>query len=177
VAKFGDIPTTDDMVASAISFTPTGTVAATDVQAAIAEVASEVGMASGPMGLIASQTLTANSSVYSVTGNTDFTLVNVSLTAGRTYKIYLHSAMSSAGTGDWQLFALTGEAVNTYIGRYGNPLAGGLTVQVDASVLFVPQTTRIQTIQIQATRVSGSTIQFLAGATQPRQLWIEDPGA
>lgn len=66
-SSFSPVSGTDDQTAAEVAFTPTGTIAATDVQTAIAEVASEAGSA------------TADDTAYAISwdGNTDAATKNV----------------------------------------------------------------------------------------------------
>lgn len=101
--------TTDAHDASAISFAPTGTIAATDVQAAIAEVASEAGGAWTTI-IKPSDTPRTNNTV---SADPD---LQVTLSANTNYLIRLKVSMTTNATADSR-YALTFAGTTTRVRR------------------------------------------------------------
>ena len=111
--------------ASAISFSPTGTVAATDVQAAIAEVASEASGGSGYRTLVTLDTDRTNST----SSFADVTGLTFSVSSGVTYRFEAFLVFESQATTTGFRFAVNGPASPTIL-AYGVRATAGAASDV-----------------------------------------------
>lgn len=198
MTKFGSIPATSDLAASDTVFTPTGTVAATDVQAAIAEVASEAhgmpaGGASGTvltknsatdydatwtapsggsvLGLIGRTSSTASVGPFT-TNTTDLQLV-VSLLTSAIYRVHYSATWDfSSSPATAKFDALFSDQSNT--ARAGSAGYYAQSGRLSFDYLYIPPASGSRTLSITWTATGGPPGLTLAGASYDvRSLWIE----
>jgi hypothetical protein len=163
-------------VASSIGFTPTGTIAATDVQAAIAEVALEAGGGTGR--LIAYTVNTAgNQSITSATLADLPTNIAVTFTAPASGKVLVRLSATAGGTTTGNGFQTWGlrESTSIIAGATGESIAvredsGGGTEQLHGVtkafyISGLTPTTSYTYKWAAASSVSGAT--FKAGTNSP----------
>lgn len=125
-----------------------------------------------PWGIVARQSLTVDSSGFTVSGATDMT---VSFTADvtRLYKIVWHTPWQLTSTGRWLITANDGSDFHRLADVADSEGPSGV---FDAAVYWEPSA-GAKTLTVNVTEiVNGSTLQFIAGATFPRQFWVEDIG-
>jgi hypothetical protein len=166
---------TDAHDASAISFTPAGTIAATDVQAAIEEVASEAG-GSSTLGVLGRATITASQSGISTTV-TDITGLSVTITAASSRLIRVTVSVRfffSAATQTGQLYINEG-ATDLHQTSFFASL-NSAAYDATASVLLTPSAGS-HTYKARAARFGGSgTLSISADPVAPCYILVEDLG-
>lgn len=119
---------------------------------------------------------TSNSAAYSVTGNSDMVMTNVSARNDRDYVIKLHANHTQSGAGIW-VIAPSVDGVT--VGRFYTPQEGyALGDMRYGEVLWRPATTSSTfTLRVTHEEVTGAvTYTYNGSATGPRQFWVEDIG-
>lgn len=125
-------------------------------------------------GLLTSQTLTANSTGYTASGNSDMVLNSVTVDATRNYRIGLHAWWNTNAAAFW-IPLVTVDAVQ--YSRMGcvNVAASSFNL-IDSSVLWQPDT-GTYTLRITLAELTGTaTLTFEGSSTVLRQFWVEDIG-
>jgi hypothetical protein len=130
-----------------------------------------------PWGVVGSiDEKTTDSSGFSAPGTADWLLDELSVSVTRRYKIYILTAWGITGGTDRAL--ISAHADGTQVLRLGDTdtvPAGSFNV-LSANGIWLPAT-GTPDIDIRITGLSGTgTFTFFAGATFPRQLWVEDVG-
>jgi len=133
------------------------------------------------LGIVRQESLTSNSASWAASTTTDMNLDNVSVIAGRTYGVHLHTQYSFTSVdldAAWSVnLLLNGAALDRF--EYIAPrITGVLTSHVDATVYWTPSVTAAtDDLAVNVTLQSaGAPIQFLASATARRTLTLIDLG-
>lgn len=161
--------TSDAHDASAISFTPAGTIAATDVQAAIEEVASEAG--GGASNLAAAKVvLTSGDITTTSTSFVDATGLTCTISTGAHRVLYGLTASAFAASGDQLLVDVAVDGTRVGGGTLGliqfnNTNALPLTLSGMTDALSAGS----HTIKVQFRSLSGGTATIRAA--NPAALW------
>lgn len=126
-------------------------------------------------GVVASQILTASSTGYTATGNTDFVLSSVPVLGTRNYRIHLSSAWALTAAAQWYMeLHVDGSRIN----RLGDTSGSSSSVgnYVSAGVLWRPST-GTYTLRVNLIEGTGTaTFTFIGASDVPRQFWVEDIG-
>jgi hypothetical protein len=127
-------------------------------------------------GIVAQQEQQANSAGISVDGLTDFALSNVSVIAGRTYAVHLHSRYTISALGEWALELMLN---GTKIGEVGYVSESAATADITDGIAYWTPTVTATTddLTVNANELAGaSTLTFIAAANTPRWLTLTDLG-
>lgn len=127
-------------------------------------------------GIVAQQEQQASSAGITVDTVTDFALSNVSVVAGRTYAVSLHSRYTMSAAGQ---FAIELMLNGTKIGEVGYVGESGANAsQIEGTVYWTPTVTATtDDLTVNANFLSGaSTLTFIAAANTPRWLTLTDVG-
>lgn len=127
------------------------------------------------LGIIRQQSLTAFSPSWNVSQVTDMLLSNVSVIAGRTYAIHLHTQMNITAGGSWDVNCRVN---GSQIGKFRNLSSFDGTDMIDSTVYWQPSVTAsTDDVDVFAQELSGgAALQFQASADTPRTLTIIDLG-
>lgn len=168
-----------DHAATSVSFTPTGTIAATNVSAALAELDAEKSATghthASTLGTLGYAQVTASQG--SITTEVDLTglAVTVTVAAGRRIRISGYGLFQSTVTDD--VCELRIKEGATLLNLWtGTVRPANINKTADAHVILTPSTGS-HTYKLTAIRNSGTgTVTFGAAATLPAYILVEDIG-
>jgi len=129
-----------------------------------------------PWGIVARQTLTANSSTFTGDATTDFALASVAVDAARLYRVCLNTAWQASGDARWLVNFHVGGTLTARIGDINPSAAADGDGMLFGAFLWEPSTGTVN-VDIRVDEITAAVdLLFAAGATSPRQFWIEDIG-
>jgi hypothetical protein len=127
-------------------------------------------------GLLASQTITSDSSAYTSSGATDFALSNFDADGTRNYRLHVTSMMTMSGDGIW-LMSFAVDGVNTERCGAFHVATGGVSYEfLDGIGIWQPSTGQYD-LTVTLSEAAGTSSLTLNGLSDaPRRFWIEDIG-
>jgi len=133
------------------------------------------------LGIVAQEALTASTGNFGANADTDMNLANVSVVAGRTYSVHLHTQCQFNNVNpasQWEIFLkINGAEFDRF--WHMEPRTTGVVVgTIDSYVYWTPSVTAATDDLLVSVRevVDGATLQFEASAVAKRTLTLTDLG-
>lgn len=133
------------------------------------------------LGIVAQQALTTNNGPHAASADTDMLLNNVSVVAGRTYEVHLHTQCTFASVSSTASWVVALKLNGAELDRFATVIpvqTGSLTFTIDSSVYWTPSVTAATDDLLVNARlvVAGAEISFGGAANARRTLTLIDHG-